>query len=63
MVLVFDNATVLSNILLFQKVVVNSNNVRAIRIPNNFDLKLDLDNYVENNYSVVSVNENAWVIT
>ena len=62
MVLVFDNATVLSNILLFQKVVVNSNNVRAIRIPNNFDLKLDLDNYVENNYSVVSVNENAWVI-
>ena len=61
MVLVFDNATVLSNILLFQK-DANINKLEAIRIPNDFDLKLNLKSYFESNYSVVSVNENAWVI-
>ncbi len=61
MVLVFDNATVLSNILLFQK-SQNTHRLKALRTPNDYDIKTDLHRLFENNFSYAEVNENAWVI-
>jgi hypothetical protein len=61
MVLAFENATVLSNILLFQK-NNNLNTLKAVRTPNNYDLKTDLNHFFETNFSVVSVTAKAWVI-
>ncbi len=61
MLLIFDSATVLSNILIFQK-AINENIIKATRLPNDFDLKTNLLDYIENNFSKVSLNENSWVI-
>ncbi len=61
MVMVFESATVYSNILLFRK-CKNIQNLLATRIPVTFDLKTSLDDYFNNNKSLVIVNENAWII-
>jgi adenine-specific DNA-methyltransferase len=59
--LVFDNATVLSNILIFSK-GRNFKCLKAVRTPNDYDLKLDINVFFTNENSIVSVNQNAWVI-
>ena len=60
--LIFDNATVLSNVLLLQK-DVNANHCLAVRTPNDFDSKTDLHRYFEINNSFLPISENAWVIS
>ena len=61
MVLTFENATVLSNILLFQK-RNNIKELKAVRTPNNYDVKTDLQKFFKINNNAAFVNENAWVI-
>ncbi|MBM2816429.1 MAG: class SAM-dependent methyltransferase [Ignavibacteria bacterium] len=61
MLLIFENATVLSNIIMFQK-SQNENNLKALRFPNYFDFSTDLSNYFEINYSFIKVYEKPWII-
>ncbi len=61
MVLVFDNAAVLSNILAFQK-TNNQQQLDVVKTPNDFDKKTDLAHFVSKNSTTISVSENAWVI-
>jgi hypothetical protein len=61
MALVFDNATVLSNILMFQK-AKNKDEFSAVRTPNNYNNKTSLDTYFNENNTSITVGENAWVI-
>ncbi|MBP9923136.1 MAG: Eco57I restriction-modification methylase domain-containing protein [Bacteroidia bacterium] len=61
MVLVFENATVLSNILMFQK-SKNQQKLLAVRIPDSFDLKSSLEDYYAENLVPVVISENAWLI-
>lgn len=61
MVLVFDNAMVLSNVLIFQK-TANTQQLLAVRTPNNYDIKTDLKTFFQTNYTKVSFNEHAWII-
>ena len=61
MLLIFDNATVLSNILIFRK-SANKFTLKAARTANNHDLKSDLHQFFELNYSQVIVNESPWLI-
>ncbi|OFX18439.1 MAG: hypothetical protein A2033_17550 [Bacteroidetes bacterium GWA2_31_9] len=59
--LVFENATVLSNILMFTK-SQNLLQLNAVRIPIDIDLKIPLENYFDENCINLSISENAWVI-
>ncbi len=61
MLLVFDNATVLSNILSFTK-GKNENNLLAARTPNDYDLKADLNSFFNENNVRTPVSKDAWII-
>jgi adenine-specific DNA-methyltransferase len=61
MLLVFDNATVLSNILSFTK-GENENNLLAARTPNDYDLKSDLNSFFNENNVRTPVSKDAWII-
>lgn len=61
MFLVFDNATVSCNILLFRK-SENENKLKAMRVPTDFDIKTDLTSYFKKNHAPVAVDENAWTM-
>ncbi|MGB4774642.1 MAG: Eco57I restriction-modification methylase domain-containing protein [Daejeonella sp.] len=61
MVLVFSNATVLSNILMFRK-QENNQKLLAVRTPETFELQIPLGDYFNEMAAHLVVNENAWII-
>ncbi len=61
MVLVFNNATVLSNILIFRK-QENEQKLLAVRTPETFELQTPLSEYFDEMSTHLVVNENAWII-